>query len=310
VTDSPTGLTIRPYRPEDDAALAAILWEAFDANELLGSTRSDIQNWHAGLAGDPARTLVAIVDGEVAGLITLPVEHLVVARSFRRRGVGTRLVEAAEALSIERRENPLYLALPRDNLGALAFFQSLGWRYHHSLWSMRIDNEVAVPAPSFPTSVVRHPYRHDDIPRLADLINTIFLDHPTPLWVTTDQLTFVHMRPTFEPESLCLLASAETPEELVGFCRVGFDRSDEVAKGWIPLLGVRREWRRHGLGRELLHWGITFARNRGVSAVYLAVESENERALRIYEGIGFNRVEEWPRYGRPANSQVILSHFQ
>jgi mycothiol synthase len=303
VTESPIELTIRPYRPGDDAALATILWAAFDAGELHGSTRSDIQNWQAGLAGDPSRTIVAITDGEVAGLLTLPTEHLVVSSSFRRRGIGTHLVEAAETLRIERGENSLYLALPRDNPGALAFYRSLGWHYHHSLWSMRIDNDVDVPAPVFPPSVVRYPYHHDVIPRLTELINTIFLDHPTPLSVTIDQMTFVHTNPAFDPESLCLLAAADSPDTLVGFCRVGFDRSDDNRKGWIPLIGVRREWRRHGLGRELLNWGITYARQHDVSAVYLAVEGENERALRIYEETGFRRVEEWPRYGRPVISQ-------
>ncbi|MEA2526776.1 MAG: hypothetical protein QOF73_4003, partial [Thermomicrobiales bacterium] len=32
--------------------------------------------------------------------------------------------------------------------------------------------------------------------------------------------------------------------------------------------------------------------------VFLAVEGENEQALRLYEETGFERVEEWPRYSR------------
>jgi mycothiol synthase len=310
VTASSSELIVRPYRAEDHAALAEIIWAAFAADELLGSTRSDVQHWITGMSADPARTLVATMNGNVAGAVTLPWEHLVVGHSFRRRGIGTRLVESAAALAKERGEDPIYLALPRDNPGAKAFYQALGWEYHHSLWSMRIENDVEVPPASFPSTVVRRPYRHDDIPRLTDLINTIFRDHPTPLTVTIEQLTFTHTNPAFNPESLYLLANAESPDELVGFCRVGFDPSDEDVKGWIPLIGIRREWRRHGLGSQLLRWGISYARKQGAAAVYLAVESENERALGVYESTGFRRVEEWPRYGRPENSQEIFSKTQ
>lgn len=310
MTESNPDLAIRPFHPEDHAALTAILWAAFAAGELRGSTQSDVQNWIAGLGADPARSLVAIVNGNVAGVITLPWEHLVVAPAFRRRGIGTGLVEAAEALARERGEDPLYLALPRDNPGAEAFYGALGWEYHHSLWSMRIENEVAVPPPAFPAAVVRHPYHHDDIPRLTDLINTIFRDHPTPLTVTIEQLTFTHTNPAFNPESLYLLANAAATDELVGFCRVGFDRSDDDVKGWIPLIGVRREWRRHGLGSQLLRWGINYARAHGASAVHLAVEGENDRALRMYEDTGFRRVEEWPRFGRSVNAQESFSKTQ
>ena len=293
---------IRPFQTGNEEALASILWAAFDAGELQGSTRSDVDHWRMGIAGDPDRTIVATADDQIAGLVTLPVEHLVVAQKYRRRGIGTRLVEAAEGLSLERGEAPLYLALPRDNSGAKAFYEAIGWQYHHSLWSMRIDNDKPVPAPDFPNAVVRCAYRDELIPQLVDMINTIFLDHPTPLTVTQEQMEFAHTNPAFNPESLYLLADVNHPEQLVGFCRVGFDRSDNDIKGWIPLIGVRREWREHGIGRQLLRWGVNYARQQGASAVYLAVEGDNERARWMYEATGFCHVDEWLRFGRPEHS--------
>ncbi len=68
--------------------------------------------------------------------------------------------------------------------------------------------------------------------------------------------------------------------------------------GDVAIVGVLQEWRRRGLGRELLRWGVHRVRELGSSEVFLAVEGENERALRLYEETGFVRSEEWPRWAR------------
>jgi len=291
-------LVIRNYRPEDAEALRAILLSAFDDGELKGSTRGDVEGWHARLPADPRDTLVAVIEGQVAGLITPRRNHLVVGQNYRRRGVGRSLVAAGEALNREREAGPLYLALPHENEGALAFYGAIGYRYHHSLWNMRLRGDAVVPPPAFPHEVVSRPYREEDAVDFVDVVNTAFLDHPTPMSITVDRVRFRHSLPGFDPDDLCLLVPAEEPDSLIGFCRV--DHEDRAGRtvGEVAVLGVLPEWRRLGLGRELLRWGIHRLRALGATEVYLAVEGENDRAWRLYEGTGFERVEEWPRYAR------------
>ena len=47
-------------------------------------------------------------------------------------------------------------------------------------------------------------------------------------------------------------------------------------------MGVRREWRRHGVGRRL-------ARSAGLEKVELEVFTDNEGAIHLYESLGFVR---------------------
>jgi mycothiol synthase len=291
-------IEIRNYRPEDSDDLGAMLLAAFESGELQGSTRGDVEGWHARLPADPRDTLVGVVRGQVAGLITPRRNQVVVGRAFRRRGVGRRLVEAAEALVRERGIGPLYLALPHENEGALAFYSALGFWYHHSLWNLRLRDDAEVPVPAFPPSVVRHHYRDEDVTAFVDLVNTAFLDHPTPLSVSVERVRFTHALPEFDADSLMLLSPAEEPGRLIGFCRVGHDESEGRTTGEVAVLGVLPEWRRLGLGRELLRWGVHRLRELGVQDLFIVVEGANERALRMYEGTGFERVEEWPRYSR------------
>lgn len=293
-------IEIRTYRPEDAAPLRAMLFDAFTAGELHGSTRNDVERWHTRLPGDPADTLVAVLSGQPAGLITLGQDHIVVERAFRRQGIGTRLVEAAERQRIERGFGPLVLALPRDNAGARAFFAALGFRYHHSYWLLRLREGTEVPPPVFPPEVVRHHYRSDDLVPFVDLVNTVFLDHPTPLVFTIEQVRYVHRLPTFDPDDLCLLAPSADRNTLIAFCRSIREEDGDRRLAHVTILGVDRAWRGQGLARELLRWAIHRARSFDVTAISITVEGENERALRLYEQTGFERVEEWPRYCRGA----------
>jgi mycothiol synthase len=300
VTDQSAELEIRGYRPGDADDLWAILLAAFEAGELKGSTRNDVERWHLRLPVNPTDTLVAVWDGRVAGLITPRRNMMVVGREFRRRGIGRHLVEAAERSNAEWDLGPLYLALPHENKGARTFYAALGFGYHHSTWNMRLRDDAVVPAPSFPARVARHPYRHDDAEAFVELVNTAFRDHPTPLSVSAERIRYVHSLPDFDPENIYLLALADAPDTLIAMCRVAFEHVEGRPTGDIALIGVLPVWRRQGLGRELLRWGIHRLCGLGAEAVFLAVEGENERALRIYEETGFERVEEWPRYARAA----------
>jgi ribosomal protein S18 acetylase RimI-like enzyme len=70
--------------------------------------------------------------------------------------------------------------------------------------------------------------------------------------------------------------------------------------GEVKHVGVRREARGRGLGRELVRWGIAACRERGVVDVYLSVEGANANALGLYESLGFRQDVEWPHWTVPA----------
>jgi ribosomal protein S18 acetylase RimI-like enzyme len=67
--------------------------------------------------------------------------------------------------------------------------------------------------------------------------------------------------------------------------------SVKEGEGWVNVLGVRRPWRRRGLGLALLHESFGEFRRRGLAKAMLGVDSENPTgATRLYERAGM-RVE-------------------
>ena len=78
--------------------------------------------------------------------------------------------------------------------------------------------------------------------------------------------------------------------EVVGWCDIV---TGKLAHGFGHLgrlgMGVRREWRRRGIGRRLLSACLQQAREQGIEKIELEVYRDNEAALRLYESFGFAR---------------------
>ena len=78
-------------------------------------------------------------------------------------------------------------------------------------------------------------------------------------------------------------------DSIVGWCDIvpkgprGFSHVGALG------MGVRREWRRHGVGRRLLEECLGLARAAQLEKIELEVFTDNEGAIRLYESLGFVR---------------------
>ena len=291
---------VRPFRTGDEGPILAAMLRAHDRGELEGVNRHFLEESAARLAAEPWLAAVAEDAGRVAGWVVPLHDDLTVDLPFRRRGHGRRLVEAGRVLAA-RAGLPHFRVWVPPRADAVAFARACGLRYHSSLWQLRLDPAAEPPPPSFGDDVVVRWFQPGtDEPAFVALVNEIFLDHPSPLVLDLEEVRRVHARPGFDPTAILLVASAADRERLVGFCRVGrYEDDDGVEAGEVKLLGVRREARGHGLGRELVRWGIADLRARGAARIVLAAEGENAGALAIYEAEGFRRHIEWPHWVAP-----------
>jgi mycothiol synthase len=304
MTDAATAMELppgtRPFRTGDEGPILEAMLAALERGEFEGVTRHDLEESVARLPGDPSLCAVAEDAGQVAGWVIPRHDDLTVDLPFRRRGHGTRLVAAGRVIA--RRSGLPWLRLwaPRHLPGPVAFLEANGFRYHSSMWLMRLPAGSPVEPPRFPGEVVVRRYEPGtDDEAYVELANDSFLDHPSPLTFTLDHVRFVHGRPGFDPSTILLVEPASERGRLVGFVRV--DPYEDAGRqlGDIGPVGLRREWRGRGIGRELLRWGVQDLRRRGAGDIYLSVEGKNADALRLYEGLGFVRDVEWPHWVLP-----------
>jgi len=100
----------------------------------------------------------------------------------------------------------------------------------------------------------------------------------------------------FDPDLWFL---AEDGDRLAGILLARPERAGDASLGWVSVLGVRRPWRRRGLGRALLLHAFGELRGRGKPRVGLGVDAESPTgAVRLYERAGMRvvrRSDHWEK---------------
>ena len=97
---------------------------------------------------------------------------------------------------------------------------------------------------------------------------------------------------------------AELEGQLVGFV-VG-DRRGRKDLGWVASVGVHPEYRRRGLGRQLL---AACEQGLGTHRVRLSLRQTNEAALELYLQAGYSRVDLWPKYYRDGEDALVMERI-
>jgi mycothiol synthase len=175
--------------------------------------------------------------------------------------------------------------------------EAAGYRVIRESFRMVVDLADEPPAPEWPEGVSVRPYRGDaDEPRVFEAQEETFSDMweyaPQPIdewreWMLGDR---------HDP---ALWFLAEAGGELVGICLCRTHETADPDMGWVSVLGVRRPWRRRGLGLALLQHTFREFRVRGRQRVGLGVDGESETgAVELYRRAGMDvsrRSETWER---------------
>jgi mycothiol synthase len=218
-------------------------------------------------------------DGVLVGAATIldGEAELVVAPAFRRAGVGAALVTDL----LRRSPDALAVWAHGDSPGAAALAATFGFDRARTLLKLR----AATPGTARPwdrTDLVLSTFELGrDVDDWVALNARTFATHPEQGRQTRADVEARSGEPWFAEQDFLLARDADGV--LVGFCWLKVD-GDE---GEIYVLGVDPARSGAGIGRSLLMAGLDRLRRRGVKAVELYVEADNEPAVRLYRSEGF-----------------------
>jgi ribosomal protein S18 acetylase RimI-like enzyme len=136
---------------------------------------------------------------------------------------------------------------------------------------------------------------------LAALFTAGYEDYHVPISVDAATLSFMAAAWDYDLDASRVARRAGEP---VGVCVLAV-RGDEA---WIGGLGVVAAARRAGIGERLMTATLDRARELGVREVRLEVIRENERAIPLYERLGFRvtrELEVWSLPGATAPVEEI-----
>jgi len=176
---------------------------------------------------------------------------------------------------------------------------------------MRINLARDLPRPRWPEGIrVRGFHPEEDLKAVFRLDDQVFRDHFGYVEDSSPErfARFKHQMTTGEAYDPGLWFLAEAGKELVGLClgkKWGYSSPDV---GHISLLGVRRPWRRKGIGLALLQHAFHAFQQRGYQQVGLGVDGENlTGAVRLYLKAGMFVHRRYDKYEKELRSGQEVS---
>lgn len=270
--------------------------------------------------------LVFAPDGQMAGYIEVwatahvPVHPWMWGRvdpDHQNQGVGTWLMHWAEEralralpkVSDELRFAPR-VGCVREAEHAKRLFEKLGYQYIRSSYHMLIEMDAPVPDAVFPDGITLRTYQTEsDAEAIYIALEDSFRDHFGFVEEPVEEglKRFKHFW-LGDSSDTTLLFMAMDGDQVAGINLCLPHAFDDPEMGWVGTLGVRRPWRKHGLGLALLRHSFNEFHRRGLRKVGLGVDAQNlTGALHLYETAGMHVHQAFDQYERELRPGVEIS---
>jgi mycothiol synthase len=294
-------MNLRPPT-EDDIREITALYNAVP-QALYGAdvaTERVLRTWFRSPATDIERNLrVAVDDGAVLGYADIDPRGSEPTRCWAEAAIrraedfeptATALFDWLEARACEETDPVIRANVWQKDDPMKRLLEERGYALIRHSYTMEIELGDTVAKPTWPDGITVRTFRDGDGYEIWVVHEDTFADTWEYPGVPFDEWKHWMLQgPMFDPELWFLAVDGD---DLPGIClcRVS-DR--EPGLGWVQILGVRREWRRRGLGRALLQHAFSAFHGRGFRRVGLGVDAASlTGAERLYESAGMHAVRQ------------------
>ncbi|MCC7452254.1 MAG: GNAT family N-acetyltransferase [Anaerolineae bacterium] len=213
---------------------------------------------------------------------------------YRQYGIGTALINQLE--SEAQRHGAIRQFVMRNealNAASETLYTRLGYsRDFIELWMRR---DLRAPLPSVPRLATCETWTDVNAPQFYTAYRTAFAERISGEPVSADTWIADHTEDTdFRPD-LSLLA-------MIGGEHAGFITTfvTDAGIGFIGQVGSHPRYRGRGIAAGLMVAVMDGLQHEGVPFVDLHVNSNNTRAVQLYERLGFARIGQRGKFSKPA----------
>ena len=304
-------LSLRPAQWADLHAVAKLIYNVCEADgdATVAVTPEELEReWkNPGFVLEKDAWVVETSDGRIVGYEEFSNRYAhaslvgdgYVHHDFMGRGIGTAMMRALEARAREEMKlaNPDLRVFIRNGISigdkvALEMHENEGYQTIRFSWRMEITLDDMPSTPMFPAGIELRPFvldQHDHA--VFEAHEEAFSDH----WGHTPGTyeNWQHRTTSREDFDPSLWYIAWDGDQVAGYslCRY------RNGIGWVGTLGVRRPWRKRGLGEALLLHSFAEFYTRGQKIIGLGVDAANPTgATRLYQKAGMHVASEYVIY--------------
>lgn len=214
----------------------------------------------------------------------------IVAQGAKGRGLGTAIVERAEATAREHGLGRMHTWVLPEDTAAVELFRGRGYVEVRRFFEMAVDLDAPPAAAAVPEGLLLEDFREADAHAFHAATVEAFEDHWE--WHATPFAEWWEQR---RSQDRSLWFVVRDGDEIAGIVR------NELRQkaGYVGVIGVRRAWRGRGLGKALLQRSFQAFWERGLPRVTLHVDAESPTgATKLYESLGMHVENESATYER------------
>jgi mycothiol synthase len=306
------GLRLRPASWSDLESIAQLILDVctHDGDSTIAVSVEELRDqWNApGSTLESDAWVVTSSEGRVVGYEEFGNRYAhaslhgdgYVHPDFMGKGIGTAMLRALEdraQLEMGKAEPELRVFIRNGmSIGdrvSRAMHEAEGYKPIRFFWRMEITLDAPPPAPTWPEGIELRPFTGEDsqIYLVYRADEEAFQDH----WGHTPRSFDEWMGRTTESSNFdpSLWFIAWDGDQIAGFALCRY----RMGAGWVGALGVRRPWRKRGIGLALLHHAFTAFYQRGTPIISLGVDAASQTgATRLYKKAGMHVAAEYVSY--------------
>jgi mycothiol synthase len=206
----------------------------------------------------------------------------------RKKGIATKLIGRAIRYAEEAESKVVQVSLSEINLPARNLAQRLGFKFIRYFHELKLAlNNIRLPGLE-PSEYIIRSLEPDEADKLTHIQNHAFADSWGFNPNTLEEIAYRINLSSCSPENIMMAYLKNHP---IGYCWTRIMIEDNPAangmKGEIHMLGVDPDYRKKGVGRNVLLAGLADLKSKGVTTVELTVDGEDPVALGLYQSVGF-----------------------
>ena len=206
----------------------------------------------------------------------------------REKGIATELIRCAIRHAKAAESKVAQVSVPEINLPARNLASRLGFKFIRHFYELRLDlNNIRLPDLE-PSGYIIRSLGREEADKLTHIQNRAFADSWGFNPNTPEEIEYRINLSSCSPKNIMMAYLKNHP---IGYCWTRILMEDNPAaggmKGEIHMLGVDPDYRKKGIGRNVLLAGLADLKSKGVTIVELTADGEDPVALGLYESVGF-----------------------